>query len=60
MKFDEFNEFRAENLKQIYDDLMLNELIDELLSFYNFFLKGKDLVHELLDFFLADGVPSST
>jgi len=54
MKFDELNEFRTENLKQIHYDLVLNELIDELLPVYNFFLVWKDLVHELLDFFLAD------
>ena len=60
MKFDELNEFRTENLKQIHYDLVLNELIYELLPVYNFFLVWKDLVHELLDFFLADWISSST
>ena len=60
MEFDELNEFITEDLEQIHDDLVLNELIDELLLIYNFFLVWKDLVHKFLDFFLAYWKSSST
>jgi len=54
MKFDELNKFRTENLKQIYYDFVLNELINELLPVYDFFLVRKDLVYKFLNFFLTD------